>query len=149
MIRWSLAVAFCCVMLIADAAASQSLRPRFQESVVFTGLTNPTAIEFASDGRVFVAEKRGIIKVFDDIDDTVPDIFADLSPKVHNYWDRGLLGLALHPDFPNTPYVYVLYTLDAPIGGAPPRWKDTCLTTMLISGPPQHLRTVAELVLGG
>jgi PKD repeat protein/glucose/arabinose dehydrogenase len=126
MIRWSLAVPFCCVVLIADAAASQSLQPRFQESVVFTGLTNPTAIEFASDGRVFVAEKRGIIKVFDDIDDTVPDIFADLSPKVHNYWDRGLLGLALHPDFPNTPHVYVLYTLDAPIGGAPPRWKDAC-----------------------
>jgi F420-dependent oxidoreductase-like protein len=28
-----------------------------------------------------------------------------------------------------------------------PRWKHTCLTTMLVSGPPQHLRTVAELVL--
>jgi hypothetical protein len=33
-----------------------------------------------------------------------------------------MLGLALHPDFPATPYVYVLYTYDAPIGGTAPRW---------------------------
>ncbi|GEM_PF-1343819 len=31
-----------------------------------------------------------------------------------NYWDRGLLGIAVHPDFPNTPYVYLLYTYDPP-----------------------------------
>ena len=37
----------------------------FQESVAFSGLTNPTAVRFAPDGRVFVAEKGGLIKVFD------------------------------------------------------------------------------------
>ena len=35
------------------------------ESVVFSGLTNPTNIEFAADGRIFVAEKSGTIKVYD------------------------------------------------------------------------------------
>ena len=43
----------------------------------------------------------------------------------HN-WDRGLLGLALDPDFPAKPFIYVLYTYDAPIGGTAPTWNDEC-----------------------
>ncbi|MCI0614100.1 PQQ-dependent sugar dehydrogenase, partial [bacterium] len=94
----------------------------FQETVIFSGLTQPTAIRFASDGRIFVAEKRGVIKVFDSLTDTTPDIFADLNKNVYNFWDRGLLGVALHPNFPATPYVYVLYSYDADIGGTAPKW---------------------------
>lgn len=101
---------------------AQTVPQGFQESVVFSGLSNPTAVRFASDGRVFVAEKSGLIKVFDNLQDTTPTIFADLRTNVHNFWDRGLLGLALDPDFPSKPYVYVLYTFDAAIGGTPPRW---------------------------
>ena len=44
----------------------------FAESAVFSGLANPTVVQFASDGRVFVAEKSGIIKVFDNLTDTDP-----------------------------------------------------------------------------
>ena len=99
-----------------------TLPPNFQESTVFSGLTEPTAVEFSSDGRVFVAERSGLIKVFDDLADTTPTIFADLRTNVHGYWDRGLLGLALDPSFPTSPYVYVLYTYDAAIGGTAPRW---------------------------
>ena len=73
----------------------------FQESTVFSGLTNPTAFRFAPDGRVFVAEKRGVIKVFDRLNDPTPDVFADLNVNVYNFWDRGLLGLALDPKFPD------------------------------------------------
>ncbi|MGH3126780.1 MAG: PQQ-dependent sugar dehydrogenase [Gaiellaceae bacterium] len=98
----------------------------FQEHVVFTGLTNPTNIEFAPDGRVFVAEKSGIVKVFDSVTDTTPTQFADLRTNVHDFWDRGLLGLAIHPQFPSQPYVYVLYTYDAPLGGTAPVFNDAC-----------------------
>ena len=94
----------------------------FSESVVFSGLVNPTVVEFAADRRVFVAEKSGLIKVFDGLSDTTPTTVADLRTSVHNFWDRGLLGMALHPEFPSTPYVYVLYTHDAAIGGTAPRW---------------------------
>ena len=94
----------------------------FVETVVFSGLIEPTTIQFAPDGRVFVAEKRGVVKVFDNLTDQTPDVFADFRTKVHNYWDRGLLGLALHPSFPTQPYVYVLYTHDAAVGGTAPRW---------------------------
>jgi len=98
------------------------LRPGFQETVVLSGLSSPTAVQFANDGRVFVAEKRGVIKVFDGLGDASATTFADLRTEVYNFWDRGLLGLALHPDFPTTPYVYALYTYDALPGGSAPKW---------------------------
>ncbi|MBI3784910.1 MAG: PQQ-dependent sugar dehydrogenase [Deltaproteobacteria bacterium] len=104
------------------APADTILPAGFQESVVFSGLMQPTAVRFARDGRIFVAEKRGIVKVFNNLNDPTPTIFADLRTQVFNFWDRGLLGLALHPDFPDTPYVYVFYALDAPVGGTPPLW---------------------------
>ncbi|MDP2674286.1 MAG: PQQ-dependent sugar dehydrogenase [Dehalococcoidia bacterium] len=69
-----------------------------------------------------MAEKSGIIKVFDSLSDTTPAVFADLRTNVYDAWDRGLLGMALDPSFPSQPYVYVLYTYDAPIGGSAPYW---------------------------
>ena len=56
-------------------------------------------------------------------------LYADLSTKVHDFWDRGLLGLALDPQFTTgRPFVYALYTHDAAIGGTAPRWGDDCPT---------------------
>ncbi|HET9674929.1 MAG TPA: LamG-like jellyroll fold domain-containing protein [Gaiellaceae bacterium] len=115
------------VLLVARSSTAEGAVPTgFQETVVFSGLTNPTAVRFASDGRVFVAEKSGIIKVFDGLSDSTPTVFADLHTNVHNFWDRGLLGLALDPNFPTTPFVYVLYTYDKEPGNAQvPRWGTT------------------------
>ncbi|MEU1385856.1 MULTISPECIES: LamG-like jellyroll fold domain-containing protein [unclassified Nonomuraea] len=109
-------------LAIVAPPPAQALPGSFQRQVVFSGLTNPTNIEFAPDGRVFVAEKSGLIKVFDSLADTTPAIYADLRTQVHNFWDRGLLGLALHPDFPADPRIYVLYSYDAVPGGSAPRW---------------------------
>ena len=88
---------------IPSPAQAATLPPGFQESTVFSGLTNPTVVRFAADGRVFVAEKRGVIKVFDSLTDPTPDIFADLNVNVYNFWDRGLLGMALAPELPSGP----------------------------------------------
>ena len=108
--------------LPADAAGATALPSGYQETVVFSGLANPTVVRFSPDGRIFVAEKSGLIKVFDNLTDTTPTVFADLRTNVHNFWDRGLLGMALAPNFPTDPSVYVLYTYDAAIGGTAPRW---------------------------
>ena len=108
----------------SGSAHAATLPAGLQESIAFSGLTNPTVVRFSPDGRVFVAEKRGMIKVFDSLSDTTPTIFADLRTNVYNFWDRGLLGMALAPNFPTDPYVYVLYTYDHELGStAPaPRW---------------------------
>jgi glucose/arabinose dehydrogenase len=102
--------------------AVPALPDGFRDEVVLDGLKNPTNVQFSPDGRVFVAEKSGLIKVFDGLSDPTPTTFADLSTNVYNFWDRGLLGLALAPNFPDDPHVYVLYAYDAKIGGVAPRW---------------------------
>jgi PKD repeat protein len=106
----------------ASTTAVASLPAGFQESVLLTGLTEPTAMEIAPDGRVFVAQKGGLIKVFDSLSDPVPSIYADLRTNVHSFNDRGLLGMALDPNFVATPNIYVSYAHDAAIGGTAPRW---------------------------
>ena len=99
--------------LVRPRRSGHRFLPASRTPSVLSGLTNPTVVRFAPDGRVFVAEKSGLIKVFDNLSDTTPTTFADLRTKVHNFWDRGLLGMALDPSFPTDPYVYVLYTYDA------------------------------------
>ena len=149
------------VLSTSPAARAATLPAGFQESIVFSGLTNPTAVRFASDGRVFVAEKRGVIKVFDSLTDTTPDLFADLNVNVYNFWDRGLLGLTLAPNFPTNPYVYVLYTYDAAIGGTAPRWgtpgvySDPCPTPpgptgdgCVVSGRLSRLQAAGNVMTG-
>ena len=114
---------------VAGAPAPATSVPLgFEDSVAFSGLTNPTAVRFATDGRVFVAEKSGLLKVFDGLTDSTPTTVVDLREQVDDYWDRGLLGLALDPGFPAIPYVYLLYTYDAPPGQTAPVWNDDCKT---------------------
>jgi glucose/arabinose dehydrogenase len=106
--------------------AAATVPTGFQEQIVFSGLNFPTVVQFSPDGRVFVAEKGGVIKVFSSLNATTPTVFADLSSKVYDFYDRGLLGMALDPNFPAKPYVYVLYAHDALPGGTAPYWNDNC-----------------------
>ena len=106
----------------AAASATTYRQPGFSETVVFSGLVEPTAVRFLPDGRVLVAEKSGLLKIFDNLADPTPAVVADLRMQVHNFWDRGMLGLATDPDFAQNGFVYVLYTHDAPIGGTAPLW---------------------------
>ncbi len=103
---------------------------------MLTGLNEPTNVAFAGDGRVFVAEKSGVIKVFHGLADPTPTVFADLRTNVHNFWDRGLLGITLDPQFPARPYVYVLYTYDAAPGGTAPKWGTPGATSDGCPNPP-------------
>jgi glucose/arabinose dehydrogenase/PKD repeat protein len=136
-------------------AAASTLPTGFRDSVVLSGLVNPTVLQFAPDGRIFVGQKNGVIKVFQSLTDTNPVTFADLSSEVDDYWDRGLLGLALDPSFPANPYVYVLYAYDAPIGGTAPTWNDGCPTPpgpttdgCLVSGRVSRLQISGNVMTG-
>jgi glucose/arabinose dehydrogenase len=109
-------------------ATASTVPGGFRDTVALSGLVHPTAVRFSPDGRIFVAQKNGVIKVFQSLTDTDPTTVADLSNEVDDYWDRGLLGLALPPDFPTDPYLYVLYTYDGQIGGIPHYYGDACPT---------------------
>src|SRR3954453_8933244 len=82
----------------------------FTDSTWRTGLVTPTAVRFAPDGRIFVAQKTGKVVVYDNMADTTPTLYVDLSRNVDDFIDRGLLGLAIDPKFDQgRPYIYVMY----------------------------------------
>ena len=130
--------ALTCLLSPAVAVVEGATLPAgFSESIVLSGLTQPTTVRFSPDGRVFVAEKSGLIKVFANLSATTPIIFHDLRANVHNFWDRGLMGLELHPNFPTVPSVYVVYTYDKePDNPQVPRWGAPNITSDPCPTPP-------------
>ncbi|HKO39254.1 MAG TPA: PQQ-dependent sugar dehydrogenase, partial [Solirubrobacterales bacterium] len=135
-------VALALMLALALAAAwgpsahAQPLQPGFTETTVFSGMLDPTDVAFAADGRVFVAEKSGLIKVFPNLSSPTPTIVADLRTQVYNFWDRGLLGIALDPQFPIRPYLYAIYTYDGKIGETAPRWGKPGVSSDPCPTPP-------------
>ena len=118
-ISLALLLGFLPIFLFSKPASSAGTLPSgfAQQSPSFaTGLTAPTAMQFAPDGRLFVAEQAGIMQVVN-TDGTLQDSpFLDISDRVNAAGERGLLGVAFDPDFDPTfattdnNYVYVYYT---------------------------------------
>jgi len=69
-----------------------------------------TDITGAGDGsgRLFILEKRGTIRILQN-NDILDSFFLNIQSLVINSGERGLLGMAFHPSFPDSPYVYVNY----------------------------------------
>ena len=139
----------------SDVGAASVVPPGFTDTSIFSGLAAPIALRFSPDGRVFVAEKSGLIKVFANLSATTPTVFADLRTRVNNFWDRGLLGFTLDPSFPTVPYAYVMYAYDALIGGTAPVWNDACPSPpgpttdgCTISGRMSRLTVSGDVVTG-
>ena len=76
-----------------------------------TGFTEPIYVCHAGDERIFVVEKRGVISILDQNGVRFPNHFLDIDPRVNSgASERGLLGLAFHPNYANNGYFYVNYT---------------------------------------
>ena len=78
--------------------------------IVGSGLSGPTGFEFAPDGRVFILERTGAVKIYKN-GALLPDPFVTL-PSVDT-GDRGLMGIAFDPDYAANHYVYLYYTATA------------------------------------
>src|SRR4051812_37681727 len=85
--------------------------PGFTDSLVSGGVTRPVAMEFAPDGRIFVTEQPGDVRVIKD-GQLLPTPFATLN--VSSTGERGALGVTLDPDFAQNHFVYVYYTATTP-----------------------------------
>jgi glucose/arabinose dehydrogenase len=93
--------------------AATPLPPGFTQSRVVSGLTNPMDMEFAPDGRLFVAEQAGRVRIVKP--DGTLATFLNISTKValSNPGGRGLLALTFDPSFATNRYVYLHYTRKA------------------------------------
>jgi glucose/arabinose dehydrogenase/PKD repeat protein len=83
------------------------------EPVITSGLHYPTSFALAPNGLGFIAEKGGTVRVVRN-GSLLATPFVDLSAEVNAFGDRGLAGLALHPEFPKTPFVYLSFSYDPP-----------------------------------
>ena len=92
---------------VTGPVAAATLPSGFSESLVATGLANPTAMQFAPDGRLFVCEQGGRLRVIKN-GVLLPTPFVTVT--VNSAGERGLLGVAFDPDFATNHYVYVYYT---------------------------------------
>ena len=80
---------------------------------LISGLNSPVAVRHAGDGsgRLFIVEQGGVIRTWDGTA-MLPTPFLNITSAVLSGGERGLLGLAFHPDYGNNGFFYVNYTYD-------------------------------------
>ncbi|HTU89906.1 MAG TPA: serine hydrolase, partial [Gemmataceae bacterium] len=93
------------------SSGTLSLPQGFKAEVVAAGFSGATALEVAHDGRVFVCEQPGTLRVIKD-GKLLAKPFVKL--PVDATWERGLIGVTVAPDFPKTPHVFVCYVAAKP-----------------------------------
>ena len=107
----ALSIAVMLLTFAPPSANAATVPTSFSETVVATGLANPTAMEFSPDGRLFVAEQGGTLRIIKN-GSLLPTPFLRLT--VNSSGERGLLGVTFDPDFPSNQFVYVYYTATTP-----------------------------------
>ena len=90
------------------AATAATLPTGFVETQIASGLSSPTAMDFAPDGRIFVCLQGGNLRVVKN-GALLPTPFLTLT--VDSSGERGLLGVAFDPSFATNNFVYVYYTV--------------------------------------
>jgi glucose/arabinose dehydrogenase len=78
---------------------------------VAAGLVQPTAFAWLPDGRILVTQKHGEVRLIKNGALQAANVI-DLSARVNDYWDRGLIGVAVDPAFATNSYIYLLYTYE-------------------------------------
>lgn len=84
----------------------------FADTTVASGLTSPSSMEFAPDGRLFVAQQSGEILVVKN-GQMLKTPFVKIT-DIDDTWERGLLGVTVDPAFQQNHYVYAFYTATHP-----------------------------------
>src|SRR4051812_3533675 len=100
------------IMEVIEPRLMLSVLPSgFVETEQLNGLASPTSMAIAPDGRVFVAQQNGIIRLIkNDVAVTQPVTTI----PVDSSGERGILGIGVDPDFSSDNYLYVYYTASSP-----------------------------------
>ena len=95
----------------SSTSLSQALPEGFSDQLVVEHTQVITGTCFSEKGRMFAWEKQGRVLIFDE-EQRVLQPLLDIREEVGNWRDHGLLGFALHPQFEQNGYIYLLYTVD-------------------------------------
>lgn len=113
-VQWSLMVA--AIFALEDASQAADLKSTFNLKLVAQGFVSPTTVVEVpgSDGALLVADQAGTVHKVNKEGKLEEKLYLDLRPKMTTlnqaFDERGLLGLALHPDFARTKKLYVAYS---------------------------------------
>ena len=89
---------------------AQTYPAGFQQVLVANGISNPTVMAFAPDGRLFVAQQTGALRI---IQNGVLLATPAITLSVNSSGERGLLGIAFDPNFTSNNFIYLYYTLSS------------------------------------
>jgi glucose/arabinose dehydrogenase/regulation of enolase protein 1 (concanavalin A-like superfamily) len=89
---------------------AQTFPQNFSQVEVASGISAPTVMAFAPDGRIFVAQQNGTLHV---IKNGVKLPTPAIQLTVNSSGERGLIGIALHPSFSSNGFIYLYYTLSS------------------------------------
>ena len=109
----SLLIFFFLTATTRNFVSAQVYPADFGQVLVTNGISNPTVMAFAPDGRIFVAQQSGALRVIKN-NTLLTTPFISLS--VNSTGERGLIGIAIDPNFSTNNYIYLYYTVPtAPI----------------------------------
>jgi uncharacterized repeat protein (TIGR03806 family) len=101
-----LAGAFFFLVFSSPSLQAAALPEGFSQALIADGLNGVTAMEIAPDGRIFICEQTGALRVVKD-GHLLPRPFVTV--RVDSSWERGLLGIAFDPRFGENHFVYLNY----------------------------------------
>src|SRR5262245_44884878 len=96
------------MVLLFKPAYAATVPAGFTDAFVGNTMSNPTAFEFSPDGRIFVTEQTGAVRV---IKNGTLLTQPFLTVSTDSTGERGLLGIAFDPSFASNHFVYVYYTV--------------------------------------
>ncbi len=95
----------------SGVAGPAGVPPGFIVERIATGFSGATALDVSPDGRVFLCEQTGAVRIVQD-GKLLPEPFLKIA--VDSLWERGLIGITLDPNFSSTQLVYLCYVARAP-----------------------------------
>ena len=106
----ALILVFTSLFISTSYSNAQTYPTGFQQVLVANGISNPTVMEFAPDGRLFVAQQTGALRI---IENGVLLATPAITLSVNSSGERGLLGIAFDPNFTTNHFIYLYYTLSS------------------------------------
>lgn len=102
------------ILLMLPIVVSAAVPAGFRATVIAQNIINPTAMAVSPDGRIFIGEQAGRIRIVDN-NNLLSAALLNIKSRVDSAGERGLLGIALDPNFLVNQWIYVYYTSKTPV----------------------------------
>lgn len=157
--HWLFTVLFFACLMITQSCKKHDINPHvgsYDLDLIADNFVSPVTVVDARDGskRLFVVDQVGKVWIVNPGGQVMPKPFIDVSNKIvtlmPQYDERGLLGLAFHPDFKNNGKFYLFYTAPPNPGGPEPgaSWDNlTRISEFKVSNNPNQADMSSERVI--